>query len=314
MELELVENKKVDQKSPEKKVVKKRNKFHISAKSFFLTYPQCDLNRQDAYDQLSGKIEGISYVHIAKELHESGDPHLHILLITKEKKNIYNEKYFDIGGFHGNYQSAKSTDNVLDYIKKADEHPLIVGEYKSNSQTAVQRRALENKVILEKSMPELVKEGIISMHNYSLIRNAKILHTLDSTAVPTYQPKTCYWIFGGTGIGKSRWVRDNCESFYNKPMNKWWDGYSGESCVLIDDFDMGGSVLGHYLKIWADCYSFNAEVKGSTIKPVINMFVVTSQYLPSEIFKQTDWEMVKAIERRFQIKTIANGNELIDHE
>ena len=69
-------------------------------------------------------------------------------------------------------------------------------------------------------------------------------------------------------------------------MNKWWDGYENHKVILIDDFDLKGECLGHYMKIWADCYSFTAEVKGSTIKPIYDCFFVTSQYLPRDIWCQ----------------------------
>lgn len=60
------------------------------------------------------------------------------------------------------------------------------------------------------------------------------------------------WIYGKPGVGKSHAVRSSEPSLYIKSQNKWWDGYLGEEAVLIDDFDHGGQVLGHYLKIWAD--------------------------------------------------------------
>lgn len=316
MELDLIENREKSLPVNTGKTLKiKKNKFHISAKSFFLTYPKCDLEKAAAQALLLDKLlDAVQYLCVAQEYHEDGDRHLHVLLILKEKKNVYNEKYFDLNEYHGNYQSTKSTDNVRTYITKTDVHPLEMGEYLSNKQSAVQKRAMDNKVMLNKSMKELIDEGVISLHNYALIKNAKEGYKLDSKVVPEYMPKTCIWLYGPTGIGKSRYVRDNYKGqFFNKPMNKWWDGYTGETCVLIDDFDLKGEVLGHYLKIWGDCYSFNSEVKGGTIKPVFDTLIITSQYTPTDIWvrnpdmAKNDIELVKAIERRFSVKTIEDG-------
>ena len=46
-----------------------------------------------------------------------------------------------------------------------------------------------------------------------------------------------YWIVGAPGLGKSRTVRARWPNLFNKPCNKWWDGYTHQETVLIDDFD-----------------------------------------------------------------------------
>lgn len=311
MELELnEENFNFDNKFCQKK--KKRENFRLSAKNFFLTYPKCNLSKSDAYDILM-KLHNWSYVIIAEELHLDGTPHLHVMLSADKKFSVKNVKFFDLLAFHGNYQGCRDSDNTRNYIMKSDKSPLEFGKYVSNSKSASANRALENKRIIETSLPELIDDGTISMYRYQQIRNAKELYALDKIKAPNYMPKTVMWIYGESGSGKSRYVRDNYEVFYSKPMNKWWDGYKGEKVVLLDDFDLKGECLGHYLKIWGDCYSFNAEIKGGTIQPIIDTFIITSQYLPEQIFCQGkdsdkwDNELVKAIKRRFNLKRVDNG-------
>nr|WAE42421.1 MAG: replication associated protein [Cressdnaviricota sp.] len=295
---------------------KKTKRFQLQGKNFFLTYPQCDLSKEDAAKELGHKL-ALDYLIIAQEQHKDGTPHLHALITAKEKAKISNQKFFDIAGFHGNYQTARNTDDVREYVKKADMEPLEIGAYASNKQTEVQKRASDNKKILTTSLPELVNNGDISIYSYKLLRESKMLYTLDSIDVPEYMPKECLWIVGKTGIGKSRWVRTNFPGqFYEKSQNKWWDGYTGQKIVLLDDFDLKGECMGHNLKIWADCYSFTAEIKGGTIRPMITHFIITSQYLPRDIFCQgkdeTKWdsELKEAIERRFKVVTIGNSGDL----
>lgn len=310
MELDLKEN----SNSP-----KKTKRFQLHAKNFFLTYPRCLLEKKDVQEFLLSLV-GCDYMLIARELHQDGTPHIHVLLTLKKKLNVRSTTYFDIAGYHGNYQVARDSDDVITYLNKSDTNPLQYGEYIGNSQSAVQKRALKNKQMLSMPTTELVDSGLIHISQYKQVKEAIQMYKVDKIEVPDYMPKTCIWIYGATGIGKSRYVRDHYSgSTFYKSQNKWWCGYNCEKVILIDDFDMGGQCLGHYLKIWGDCYSFNAEVKGSVVKPVYDKFFITSQYLPRSIWcagdDQTKWdnEMREAIERRFKIMTIEDG-KLVPYE
>lgn len=107
-----------------------------------------------------------------------------------------------------------------------------------------------------------------------------------------------YWFHGTSGTGKSRAARDRWPDAYLKMCNKWWDGYSGQDVVLIEDFDVKHAVLVHHLKIWADIYPFLMEVKGGASKIRPKMIVVTSNYFPGTIW--TENSDLGPILRRFQ--------------
>ena len=118
------------------------------------------------------------------------------------------------------------------------------------------------------------------------------------------------WIWGNTGVGKSRTIRDILPPplIYSKPVGtEWFDNYDNQPILLLDDVDPGHySNLRTNLKIWADHYAFNAQVKGGTlfIRPLI--VIITSQYSISEVFpasetsKREEKETQLAISRRFE--------------
>jgi len=303
--------------------------FRLNTRNVFLTYPKCKMTKENALAKLTARLAS-NYTVVGHELHEDGSDHLHALMQLEKKMDSRNPSFFDLEdededgnalNYHGNYQSARDCADVDTYVKKGGDF-VTHGEFLGNTQSEIQKRAAQNKMLLTTSLPKLVDEGQVSLYSYQQIRQAKLLYSLDTMEVPDYMPKECIWIYGKTGIGKSRFVRDNHPGqFHMKMQNKWWDGYTGQSIVLLDDFDLQGQCLGHHLKIWADCYSFNAEVKGSIIKPSYTHFYITSQYLPKDIWcsgpdeSKWDYELKEAIERRFKIMTIgSDGKTLIPLE
>lgn len=117
------------------------------------------------------------------------------------------------------------------------------------------------------------------------------------------------WIYGPPGTGKSHAARNFDEDIYIKAQNKWFDGYAGESVILLDDLDT--HTLGHHLKIWADKYACTGETKGGTVQLRHKLFVVTSNYSIDELFKE-DENMAKALERRFKLIEKLDKASIVD--
>lgn len=105
-----------------------------------------------------------------------------------------------------------------------------------------------------------------------------------------------YWYWGDPGTGKSSKVKELHPDVYEKAENKWWDGFVDQSAVLIDDLD--SDVLGHYLKIWADHYPFNAEIKAGVVRIRPDKIYVTSNHSIDELFGHKP-KMCAALKRRF---------------
>lgn len=73
---------------------------------------------------------------------------------------------------------------------------------------------------------------------------------------------------GPPNTGKTKAVYDEfkVDDIYPKMSGKWWDGYNGEKCVLIDDFDPKdnfGNSFDFYLKL-LDRYPMMIEWKGGS--------------------------------------------------
>lgn len=152
-----------------------------------------------------------------------------------------------------------------------------------------------------KEMWTLAKEGKLLELPPGQVKTWEYIHMRYGTKVEDRPVLDNLWIVGPTGCGKSRRVRDTYQVFYSKPMSKWWDGYAGEAVVLLDDFaPEHGKYLGYYLKIWADHYAFNGEVKGGMLRIRPTTILVTSQYTLAQCFEER--ETVSALTRRFTME------------
>lgn len=113
-------------------MLSKEKEFRIRAKRFFLTYPQLPSDISDLEEQAVINYErifdvgrsGFKYV-ICKELHDDGNPHLHVYLEFDIVQKIYSSTKLDLilgedeTQYHGNYQSVKSQHGTMKYIVKS---------------------------------------------------------------------------------------------------------------------------------------------------------------------------------------------------
>ncbi|AXH74083.1 MAG: putative viral replication protein [Incitativirus reperis] len=109
------------------------------------------------------------------------------------------------------------------------------------------------------------------------------------------------WIFGESGGGKSRLARtmvdmDDC---YIKAgsCSKWWDGYDGHKCLIIDDFRDSAWALLDILAV-LDRYEHRVEFKGGMRQLLATKIIVTSIHPPELCYINAKGEPLKQLKRR----------------
>ncbi|OMJ13215.1 Replication-associated protein A, partial [Smittium culicis] len=95
----------------------KKKAYRLASMSFFLTYPKCTLSKETVLAELKKICDVETYI-VARELHSDGTPHIHAYLKVKKTINSKNPRYFDIKGYHGNYDSCRNPKNVMKYVMK----------------------------------------------------------------------------------------------------------------------------------------------------------------------------------------------------
>lgn len=87
------------------------------------------------------------------------------------------------------------------------------------------------------------------------------------------------WWWGAPGTGKtSRAFREYPDAYIKDPKERWWDGYAGQTTIIVDDFDIYQKSLAGDMKRWLDRYPFQAPVKGGYLKIRPIKIIVTSNY------------------------------------
>lgn len=112
----------------------------------------------------------------------------------------------------------------------------------------------------------------------------------------------CYVLWGDTGTGKTRlaWSYRGYEDTYcleqGTDNRVWWDGYEGQSVLLIDEF-YGWIKYSRLLRL-LDGYPFRGEVKGDFVYPDYDTVIITSNRPPSAWYPNLG--LLPALERRIK--------------
>lgn len=190
--------------------------------------------------------------------------------------------------------SADAKLRVCNYVSKSDTR--VDGPYESGSKPAGLSKGRDWE-----EARKLAKEGRFEEIQASIfIPYYSSLKKINNDAQRGHQSEDCrgLWIYGYPGAGKSHYAREELgQDAFNKAQSKWFDGYQGEECILLDDLDKRGECLGHLLKIWLDKWPCSGEVKGGTVPLKHRVFAITSNYLPEDLWGDDDI-LVTAIRRR----------------
>nr|QIR82180.1 replication associated protein [unidentified] len=264
---------------------------------YSITYPKCDLKKEHVGEVLK-TLDGVKAIVVAEEHHKDGDPHLHAF-VQFDKKARRDTNIFDVDGHHGNVQGCRNIRDWIRYLTKEDKSPWT---YEFDIEACLKKKCSTLSVARAATMSyEKLRTKIRPQDLQRTIAGIQLDKLL--TAKLEDLEKPCgIWIHGLPGIGKSFDVRRYCREkglgLYDKPHNKWWDGYSTEEVVIMDDVHPSDrSWITKFLKTWADAYPFKAETKGGSIMIRPKWLIVTSNFEIHEFAERM--QDIEALHRRY---------------
>lgn len=236
------------------------------------------------------------YMLYGYEVGEQGTPHLQGYVVFECNKRMSAVKQI-LPRAH--WEIRRGThEQASEYCKK-DGHFIEKGEPPMSK-----RQQGDNEIARWDAARESAKLGkfddIPSDIYFRYTTNAHKIHALAQVVPASQSFLDFYWFYGATGTGKSKRARDENPGYYVKQTNKWWDGYTDQPCVIIEEWSPEMKMLGNYLKQWCDHHPFSAEIKGGTkcIRPP--KIIITSNYSIDECFD--DPNVILPLKRRIQIK------------
>lgn len=245
------------------------------------------LNFEGDRPELPALPAGAKYLVYQHERGAEGHDHLQGYLELRSpqslrwlKRHIHDGAHFEPR--RGNANQART------YAMKEDTRiagPWEFGEWiEPNPGRRTDIEAIHQQLVANTPVADIVREHASALR---IIRNLVAAQALLAPRRKTFDPDVkvvVYW--GEPGMGKTRRAyADAGEDYYLKdPSNKWWDGYVGQSVVIVDDY--GGDRMESKwpvanFKQWTDKYPVSLEVKGGMTYANWKTLIFTSNYEPA---------------------------------
>lgn len=130
------------------------------------------------------------------------------------------------------------------------------------------------------------------------------------------QPRDCEMevvvIQGPTGTGKSKFCKDSYPGAYWKQRSQWWDNYSGQDTVIIDEF-YGWLPFDTMLRL-CDRYPLLVETKGGQVNFAASRIVITTNAIPERWYRNVYFDaFVRRVTRWIVMPTWGTAHETTDY-
>ena len=247
----------------------------MSNKSVSQTKSWCFTTNNYSNDEPGTTLERLRAVAllvvIGKEIAPgTGTPHLQGYVQFTERKRFQQVQKLLPTGSHIEPAKGNPKQN-LDYCTKSGDF-VKHGSFPTGKHTSLH-------LVCEKLKSGVALATIAADDSETYVRHhrglEKLAQVLSESTVRDWKTH-CTVLIGPTGVGKSRLAAERCrpEPTYYKPRGKWWDGYTGQPNVIIDDF-YGWIEFDEMLRI-LDRYPHRVPVKGGFTQFLAKHIYITS--------------------------------------
>lgn len=233
----------------------------------------------------------VIFIVYGREVGEQGTPHLQGYVQMKQAQNLeYMKKYIHATA---HFEVAKGTPiQNYDYCTKEGNF-WTYGEVPKQGKRSdialvkdlINKGTNMNQILDKVTSYQAAKFGEL-MLKYKEPKRDKIVKV--------------YWFYGPTGSGKTREAALMAPEAYWQTGNKWWDGYDGQTEVIMDDFRKEGWTIEELLKIMQP-YPYRVETKGGTRQLQATTIIITTPNPPDMLYFPGE-DIQQLIRRIYEIR------------
>lgn len=234
---------------------------------------------QVEYDSMQSFVqERCTWAVCGKEVGELGTPHLQGACCLKVQMSLQHIKTWGCFTRAHLEQMFGTPQDSLTYCTKQDRNAWIFGTMPNPGKRNDIAAALQDMHEGMKLKDMLADHGpaIVKFHRGLMIAKSLMEPPRDES-----EPPTVYWLHGATGTGKTKCAWEFARTVFpdsiwiNNDTLQWFDGYSGEDAVIIDDFRNKHISFSFLLRI-TDRYELRVPFKGGFVCWRPSLIIITS--------------------------------------
>lgn len=226
------------------------------------------------------------YSVVSKEVGDEGTPHIHgYYELERPMRFSTIKKRFpraNIGPRTGTAKEAR------EYVKKN-------GDFIERGEPSEQGRRKDIEEVAEKIIKGTDLREIALEHPTTFIKYNRGIREMRNTLLRDRTEKpTVVWLWGKTGVGKTRTPHDihGAKEVYIKDSTQWWNEYTQQEAIVIDDFDVGRWPYRDLLRL-LDRYAYQGQTKGGYVKINSPYIYITCSKAPKDCWMGSELEQIE---------------------